>query len=223
MYGIVLMIIIAGTIGSTLSGSTQAVSTVAMLALWRLFLGIGVGGDYPLSGVITSEFANSKHRGLMIAAVFAMQGVGIMASTVVAVIVLAAFKQQILENPVYYLDLVWRLCIGVGAIPALIAVYFRLQIPESPRFSADVLGNTEKALADANQVVAENANNRLLAQVNTYNDSYERKPLPSNNNIGVVSQGPSFTEFFGQWKNLKVLIGASVTWFALGKIHNRKR
>lgn len=65
MYAIVLMIIIAGTIGSSISGSTQAVSNVAMLAIWRVFLGIGIGGDYPISAVITAEFANSKRRGLM--------------------------------------------------------------------------------------------------------------------------------------------------------------
>ena len=33
----------------------------------------GIGGDYPLSAVITSEYATVKTRGRMIAAVFAMQ------------------------------------------------------------------------------------------------------------------------------------------------------
>jgi PHS family inorganic phosphate transporter-like MFS transporter len=43
-----------------------------MLIFWRLFLGIGIGGDYPLSAIITSEMASTKRRGAMIAAVFAM-------------------------------------------------------------------------------------------------------------------------------------------------------
>ena len=35
-------------------------------------MGIGVGGDCPLSSVITSEFATVKWRGALMNAVFAM-------------------------------------------------------------------------------------------------------------------------------------------------------
>jgi MFS transporter, PHS family, inorganic phosphate transporter len=36
---------------------------------------LGVGGDYPMAAVITSEFASTRYRGRMMAAVFSMQGV----------------------------------------------------------------------------------------------------------------------------------------------------
>ena len=39
-------------------------------------MGVGIGGDYPLSAVISSEFASTKIRGRMMAAVFAAQGWG---------------------------------------------------------------------------------------------------------------------------------------------------
>ena len=39
-------------------------------------MGIGIGGDYPLSAVISSEFASSHIRGRMLTAVFANQGWG---------------------------------------------------------------------------------------------------------------------------------------------------
>ena len=39
-------------------------------------MGVGVGGDYPLSAVISSEFASTKIRGRMMTAVFAAQGWG---------------------------------------------------------------------------------------------------------------------------------------------------
>src|SRR5258708_3282762 len=39
-------------------------------------MGVGIGGDYPLSAVISSEFASTKIRGRMMAAVFANQGWG---------------------------------------------------------------------------------------------------------------------------------------------------
>ena len=39
-------------------------------------MGIGIGGDYPLSAVISSEFASTRIRGRMMTAVFAAQGWG---------------------------------------------------------------------------------------------------------------------------------------------------
>ena len=38
--------------------------------------------------------------------------------------------------------------IGVGAIPALVAILFRLAIPESPRYTLDVDNDTVRALQD---------------------------------------------------------------------------
>ena len=39
-------------------------------------MGIGVGGDYPLSAIISSELASTKIRGCMMTVVFAVQGWG---------------------------------------------------------------------------------------------------------------------------------------------------
>jgi MFS family permease len=39
-------------------------------------MGIGIGGDYPLSAVISSEFAGTRMRGRMMTAVFSFQGWG---------------------------------------------------------------------------------------------------------------------------------------------------
>jgi MFS family permease len=47
-----------------------------MLLSSLLQMGVGVGGDYPLSAVIASEFAATKIRGRMMTAVFANQGWG---------------------------------------------------------------------------------------------------------------------------------------------------
>lgn len=55
MYGIELMIIIAATLAQALSASSPATSIVGVLIFWRVIMGIGIGGDYPLSSIITSE------------------------------------------------------------------------------------------------------------------------------------------------------------------------
>jgi MFS family permease len=74
--GVELMIIIIGTFAQALSGDGHAVSIIGVLIVWRFITGIGIGGDYPLSAVISSEFASTRTRGRMMAAVFAAQGWG---------------------------------------------------------------------------------------------------------------------------------------------------
>ena len=51
IYGIELIIIVVTTIASSLSAPTvSGLSIFAVLSIWRLILGFGIGGDYPLSG-----------------------------------------------------------------------------------------------------------------------------------------------------------------------------
>jgi PHS family inorganic phosphate transporter-like MFS transporter len=45
-------------------------------------------------------------------------------------------------------DTIWRVVIGVGAFPALVAILFRITIPESPRFTLDVEHDGDRALED---------------------------------------------------------------------------
>jgi PHS family inorganic phosphate transporter-like MFS transporter len=55
MYGLELIIIIFATLAQALSAPSAAISIVGILIFWRVIMGIGIGGDYPLSSVITSE------------------------------------------------------------------------------------------------------------------------------------------------------------------------
>src|SRR5277367_6143442 len=77
MYGVSLMIMIFTTLSTALAGSGPGTSAIGVIIFWRVLLGSGIGGDYPMSAVITAEFASTKYRGRMMAAVFSMQGVGI--------------------------------------------------------------------------------------------------------------------------------------------------
>lgn len=70
------MIIILATFAQALCGSGPAVGIIGVLIVWRFILGVGIGGDYPLSAVISSEFASTRIRGRMITATFAAQGWG---------------------------------------------------------------------------------------------------------------------------------------------------
>lgn len=51
MYGAVLVVMIVGSFASSFSASTvSGLNVFAVLIIWRVILGIGIGGDFPLSG-----------------------------------------------------------------------------------------------------------------------------------------------------------------------------
>lgn len=119
VYGVELMILMLGALACAMVGTTASGGFAAFcwfLGWWRFVLGVGVGGDYPVSAVITSEFASVKRRGTMIATVFAMQGIGILLGALVAVVTLAGAKANI--NLDYtYLDVCWRVLAVFGIVP----------------------------------------------------------------------------------------------------------
>ena len=55
MYGLELILIIFATLAQALSAASPAMSVVGLVIFWRVLMGIGIGGDYPLSSIITSE------------------------------------------------------------------------------------------------------------------------------------------------------------------------
>jgi PHS family inorganic phosphate transporter-like MFS transporter len=65
MYGLELILIIVATLAQSLVGGGPGISVVGLIIFWRVLMGIGIGGDYPLSSIITSEFATTKWRGAM--------------------------------------------------------------------------------------------------------------------------------------------------------------
>jgi MFS transporter, PHS family, inorganic phosphate transporter len=67
---------------------------MATLCFFRFWLGFGIGGDYPLSATIMSEYANKRTRGGFIAAVFAMQGFGILTGGIITLIISSAFRAR---------------------------------------------------------------------------------------------------------------------------------
>ncbi len=125
VYGFTLSLMAIGAVGSALSVSLGGLSTITVLILWRFVLGVGVGGDYPLSATIMSEYSNVQSRGRLVASVFAMQGFGLLAGAGASLGIV-----YLVPN----LDLAWRIILGLGALPAVLTIYYRLRIPETPRF-----------------------------------------------------------------------------------------
>ncbi|KAJ7352612.1 phosphate permease [Mycena albidolilacea] len=206
MYGVELMIIIVGTFAQALSAGNHAVSIVGVLVVWRFLMGIGIGGDYPLSATISSEFASTRIRGRMMTAVFAAQGWGNFAAVLVSFIVTVAFKNKIIADPdvnhLNHVDYMWRIVIGLGCVPGVVALYFRLTIPETPRFTMDIERNIAQASEDINGVLT-------TGQFNHDPDAVvQRADAPR-------ASWADFKAYFGKWENGKILLGTAYSWFAL--------
>jgi PHS family inorganic phosphate transporter-like MFS transporter len=130
VYVTVSLIMVVGAIFSAFA------QDVTWLIVSRFVLGLGIGGDYPVSAVLMSEYSNRENRGRHVGLVFSMQALGLVVGPLVA---LALLYSGLADG------LVWRLLLGLGAIPAAAVVLFRSRMPESPRFVAQVRGKEEEA------------------------------------------------------------------------------
>ncbi|OAA55340.1 phosphate/H+ symporter [Niveomyces insectorum RCEF 264] len=222
MYGLELIIIIFATLAQALSSGSPAMSVIGVVIFWRVIMGIGIGGDYPLSSIITSEFATTKWRGAMMGAVFAMQGFGQLTAAFVMLFVTLGFKQSLLTSAsaatctggcAVAVDKMWRTLIGFGAVPGCIALYYRLTIPETPRYTFDVARDVEKADDDVQTYLsgkygegrgADDANNEVARAV-------ARQAGAERLTVGTASWG-DFVRHYSQLKHAKVLIGTMLSW-----------
>ncbi|KAI1323200.1 phosphate permease [Xylariaceae sp. FL0255] len=219
MYGVELGIIVFSTLSCCLVSASQAVSFTGLMTFWRVMMGVGIGGDYPLSSVITSEFAPTRWRGAMMAAVFSMQGMGQLAAGVVAVISTVAFRESF-EGAMdvgdcdlacqLAADRCWRIIIGVGAVPAVFALYYRITIPETPRYTFEVARDVEKAAADIKAYMASQSE----GEVDEVKQARMKKVASPALTVPMASWTDLY-EYFSQWANAKRLLGTALSWFFL--------
>ncbi|KAJ1746090.1 hypothetical protein LPJ78_005985, partial [Coemansia sp. RSA 989] len=187
-----------------------------VLFIWRVILGFGIGGDYPLTATIVSEYASPQKRGMMISAVFSCQGFGNVLAPIVGIIVTACFKNAI-DDDVRNLDYVWRIIIGIGCIPGVATLYWRLTMEDSKRYQ---LETAKAAAANADEDMLRE---KLLAKQefeNQLQTSRDEEYTVDNSHassaqIAQPRRAKTFMQYFSEWRHLKVLLGTSIAWFAL--------
>jgi MFS transporter, PHS family, inorganic phosphate transporter len=130
VYTAVAAIMILGAIASAFAPS------FLLLVIARFVLGLGIGGDYPVSAVLMSEYSNRADRGRLVGLVFSMQALGLIVGPLIGLLLLSSGMSD---------GLTWRLMLGFGAIPAAAVIYLRAKMPESPRFQASVRGQSHEA------------------------------------------------------------------------------
>jgi len=155
----------------------------------------------------------------MMGSVFAMQGIGQFAAAIIALIVAAGFKESLMTSKNaancggvcgLAVDKMWRVIIGFGAVPGCIALYYRLTIPETPRYTFDVARDVEKAGEDTKAYMQGKAEGHPdeIRRVQTIQHSAQNLDTPK-------ASWSDFIHHYGQWKNGKVLLGTAGSWFFL--------
>ena len=181
VYWIVAAIMIAGALGAALSQSFW------VLIAFRFVLGFGVGGDYPVSAVMVSEYANRKDRGKLVGMVFGTQALGLIVGPLIALALLGSGASD---------DVTWRILLALGAVPAAAVIYLRCRMPESPRYQIQVQGRAEQAASRMSAFTG--------GQVNG-----------NGNGAGAPRDEMGLRSFLTTRRWLITLAGTAGTWFLL--------
>jgi MFS transporter, SP family, arabinose:H+ symporter len=110
-------------IGALLSAFTWHVS---VLLFARTLIGLAIGADSAIATAYIAEYAPAKRRGSLAMLQQWMITVGILISYVVALVILKIFPTASNTD--------WRWFFGLGAIPAIVGLFLRFEMPESPRW-----------------------------------------------------------------------------------------
>jgi len=120
-----------GSLIIALAPSFERIGILAplLLVLARIMQGLSIGGEYGASATYLSEVAGEEHRGFY----SSFQYVTIIAGQLLALTLLIVMQQFIL-TPHQLESFGWRLPFLIGASGALIAMYLRRSMDETPSF-----------------------------------------------------------------------------------------
>lgn len=96
----------------------------ASLFWFRFVQGLGLGAEVPIAATYMNEFSRAALRGRLIVLFQAIFAFGVMATAFVSIWVVP--------------HLGWQWMFIIGALPALLAIWLRRLVPESPRWLAHV-------------------------------------------------------------------------------------
>jgi MFS family permease len=180
VYVVVACVMIFGALASAFA------TNLVWLVAARFILGFGIGGDYPVSAVLMSEYSNRSDRGRLVGLVFSMQAAGLIVGPIVGLTLLSSGINH---------DLVWRLMLGFGAVPAAAVVYLRTKMPESPRYQEQVRGEVKQA----------------AQQLAVYSEGVVAASAQSQPFAGRMG----LHQFLTNPRMLRLLLGTAGSWFLL--------
>ena len=100
-----------------------------LLLIARLLQGLAHGGESGVSYAYVAEISPPQHRGLWASSVFISVTLGVMAATMLGIVLTSAFsKEEMMSNG-------WRIGFAVGGLLGFFALYMRRAAHESPVYA----------------------------------------------------------------------------------------
>lgn len=155
------------------------------LMVFRLIQGFGLGGEVPIAAVYISELARTNVRGRFVMLYELIFPVGIVAASLVGLWVVPTFG--------------WQYMFVIGAIPAIMVLFLRSVLPESPRWLASA-GKLKEA-------------DTAISQIERETEKATGKPLPAPQPVvRVAEKKASLSDLFGPLYLKRTLV-VWLIWF----------
>ncbi|KAK4197464.1 putative inorganic phosphate transporter [Triangularia verruculosa] len=241
LYGIELVLVIVSTIGvATTSTGYGDISFLALFTFWRFVMGIGIGAEYPLSAVITSEWSSTSSRATMLSSVFLMQPVGQAVAQLVGLFVLLGEDRAHQLNDLRcgidtrheeeckkIIDGIWRIVIGSGAVPAILAIIFRFFLYDCGLYTLEVKNKPGNAFRDTQRVYGppegeggggpfpSSSHGHMVQTMGNGGTLTLPSPQEPEPETSLQFSMSDLYNFLIRDKNWYYLLGTSMTWFYL--------
>lgn len=124
-YGRRFIFIFTLLLFSIASGLTAFTTGLTLFLILRFFIGMGLGGELPVASTLVAESVAPHERGRIVVLLESFWAFGWILAALIGYFVIT--------------DYGWRIAMLLSALPALYAVYLRLNLPDSPRYTAQTL------------------------------------------------------------------------------------
>lgn len=130
------------------------VSAPEWLFVCRLIMGIAVGADYAIAGALIAEFSSREKRGPYLAGMLVWWYAGFAVSAIGSLLAIGIWGES---------DMLWRLMLASSGLPALIMLFIRIGLPESPRWLVNK-GRMEEANVIAKKYLSDEVKQDLYKE-----------------------------------------------------------
>jgi len=142
---------------SLFTGISAFAPTVTFLLVCRLFLGIGMGGEWASGEVLVAEKWPKEHRGKVIGMVQSGWGIGYILAAILATLIIPNLQEGVTYTiplvgyQIDGLDLGWRILFLVGVLPAFLVFYIRRHLDEPDVWKETKVKRDEGTLSEKGQ------------------------------------------------------------------------
>ncbi|MFG1184273.1 MFS transporter [Xanthobacter aminoxidans] len=157
------------TVGAAICALAPGYTT---MAIGRFIVGLGLGGEIVTAVTLLAEFCSSKFRGTAVGLInVGGGGLGNMLAPAFALLIFTLFPGG--DG--------WRWLFGALVLPAVLVVFYRRFVPETPRFLV-----TRGRVAEANRVLSQLATGSFSTKNVRVTDHVTSQPVIETPRLGAI-------------------------------------